>query len=675
MVESFIKDKQIIAAAKRLLESNAFISEDCAQDVFFVFMSQLSRWAFEEAIKCCGDSDAHPNILCLGLEDDEVVEDDCMAMHEKKRNYCTGEYIFKQLSFDFLNGRKKIILVNDSITDERNFLRYYAEISKRLDDIYGDNEKPQIIPMVLAASVDFASMGFSLSKRDLKDDIFKSYESSELMKAIENIQDNLIYEFIFDTEYMARFNIEGTKILQKNLSPLIMDFPVYDSLLNSNGDNKYEEYMEPIHFTFKEFKDLCLSKNKWKYVKNSFEIHNQEICCDYFVYDDYLLQQKLGNLFLNFVIKMKYNKTDEGVDVVFTPLAMARSCSFSDIWKSFEVLFKDTLYYKQVVEYLENKIKSVDGDVNDTSYEDALNEKIKYGIDDNLYHGTYTAILSSINMYLMRCFSKKINAVGNINVKCNKKYILESNGYDFVESVYESVYGPDGTQTLDYYNDKIVHMKNDKGFSKVITVANNQELCQGVEYTIRDLITQRKVRIEEIEEIINSRFSFETLSQGNAYLTRAIILLLELGCVDNEPHINSNKNIIYCSYRQGNNSGSLMPVGIEWVFPYIFALYYYKDEDFFREQISDFSVWLYDKFLDNDYFQNYVSEDKFYFIFNHFKNTDVNRLNNQIINKVHYLDVFRENGEENPVYYWMDRAFAETEKWCKNVDSKCKVKI
>ncbi len=123
--------------------------------------------------------------------------------------------------------------------------------------------------------------------------------------------------------------------------------------------------------------------------------------------------------------------------------------------------------------------------------------------------------------------------------------------------------------------------------------------------------------------------------------------------------------MIHSGFRPDNNCEILMPKGMKWIFPYIFALYYSNDESFFLEQISDFSEWLYNEFDNNNYFDIHVSYDEFANIINYFKNIDPKRLNSQMQAMLYYLDDYREAG--SPIYYFMERAFFNTKMWSEAV--------
>lgn len=676
MAEPFIDESMIISATKKLLKKAHLTSESLSKDVFFVFITRKGYWVFREAIKGSDVSDNFKDIFRINTDDLTTADENVSSMCELSRNYCTDRYIFKQTSFEFLRGRKKIVLFDDSITDGYNLLRHYAEINKRLGEIYVEEEKPRIIPMVLAANTEFLGNGLNLSEKDLESDIFKSYNLYELRKAIENIKRDIIYEYLLSPEDIARLCIEETKIFQKHLSPLVMDLPIYDSVKNDDKDNNPEKTVSPIHLSTEEFERLCAFDNRWEYIKNPYNVQGQEICCDYFIYNDYFLSQRFEKFFMNFVVKIKYNITDAGVDAVFIPFAMVKSCSFSDMWRCFSKLFYGTSYYNEITSYLDKKAEG--GNVGEAAvyYEDILNNKEKYGIDDNLYRGAYRAIISSISMHLMRVFSQRLKAIADIDVEYNKKHFLESNSHVYVRSVYESVYGSKGDRTISDYAEIIskIRLSNSPLSSSALNIGDNliKATYENVEYEIRDLIVQRKNKgqillIEDMEDAIVGKFSFETQTQKDRYLTRTIILLLELSCIGNEVHIDSDKKIILRSFRHGENCENLMPVGIKWIFPYIFALYYYKNDEFFCKNFSDFSEWLYNEFDINGYFETHVSQDEFEYIMTYFKGIDPKRLNRQIQNKLHYLDDYREDNEQSPIKYFMERAFSKTTTWSEAV--------
>ncbi len=672
MAEPFIDESLIISATKKLLKKAHLTSESLSEDVFFVFITRKGYWVFREAIKDSDASDNFKDFFRINSGDITAADDNVSSVCELSRNYCTDRYIFKQTSFEFLRGRKKIVLFDDSITDGYNLLRHYVEISKRLSKIYVNDEKPQIIPMVLAVNTEFLDNGLALSEDTMKSDILKSYKREELLKAIESIKSNLIYEYLLSPEDIARLCIEETKMFQKHLSPLVMDLPIYDSIKSADEDDGHERTVSPIHLSTEEFERLCAFDNKWEYIKNSYSIQGQEICCDYFIYNDYFLNQRFGKFFMNFVVKIKYNKTDAGIDAVFIPFAMVKSCSFLDMWRCFNNLFCGTSYYNEIIRYLDEKAKNPTAGEANCDYEDILKDKDKYGIDDNLYRGAYRAIISSISMHLMRVFSQRLKAIANIDVKYNKKHFLESNSHVYVRSVYESVYGSKGDRTISDYAEIIskIRLSNSPLSSSALNIGDNliKATYENVEYEIRDLVVQRKNKgqillIEDMEDAIVKKFSFETLTQKDRYLTRTIILLLELSCIGNEVHIDSDKKMILRSFRHGENCENLMPVGIKWIFPYIFALYYYKNDEFFCKNISDFSEWLYNEFDINGYFETHVSQDEFAYILKYFKSIAPKRLNRQIQNKLHYLDDYREGGEQSPLKYFMERAFSKTTMW------------
>lgn len=247
MTDFFMYEKQILSSMKRILNKYSLTGQDYNEGVFWIFISKTGYELFKLTLKNSQDLDY------------------------LKLNCCTSECFFKQISFDFLRNKKQIILFDDTITDGYNLLRNYAEVNKRLNEIYSNTDKPQIIPVVLTTSIEFLNSSLNLPK-----ELNKSYKREDLLKLTANIKKDLVYEYLLSPEGIARLSLEEVKLFQKSLIPLTMNLPIYDYIQSTTDENKHHKSTSSIHLSNEEFTKLRSYNNQWEYIKNSYSVQGQE---------------------------------------------------------------------------------------------------------------------------------------------------------------------------------------------------------------------------------------------------------------------------------------------------------------------------------------------------------------------------------------------------------------
>lgn len=400
----------------------------------------------------------------------------------------------------------------------------------------------------------------------MNSDSIKSDDHIENKKNDDNydFEDKLVFSYEMTQDDIARFCIEETKIFQDNLNALVMDLPIYNTFIdddidfeavlqNANTDCGFSNRYSCINVSTEQFEDLISSDEKWEYFSNGYMLTDEEICCDYFSLSNRLLDQRLGNFFYNYIVKCKYNRTeDNNVNVVFTPFAMVRSCSFKDLWIAFQAIFEGTEYYEQIIDFIDETKFDKNSSAksffcNPDTMPDFKDENSINGIlINNMYAGVYRAVISSLSVFVMRIFNEKVKQVFGKRLGFDILHFLENNSLEYCRSVFESVYGTEKNPlSIEDYLKNISEL-DIEGETKSTDVSPWQGKAteQRVEYVVRDYMIQHKkdkeesnreiefVPIENIESQLEC-MTFDSENQKKRYLTKTVVTLLELSCMSN----------------------------------------------------------------------------------------------------------------------------------------------
>lgn len=578
--------------------------------------------------------------------------------------YFSDRYVLKLVSPNEEIAGKSVIVFDDTITNGNNMFYYYCMFNKK--------KAAQVIPQVLVASTEFLSKmakhnkemsrGNSEYVEEAKYAEFKRiYKEEGSMEKFSELLNGFYHDFKYrmvkPADNIAEFSIQETLWFQENLNPMVMDLPVFCY------ENKDEE--KEIILTEEEFQRICVSTSKWKFVKNSYNLLNQEkeIRCDFFQLNDELLYQQFQNLFFNFVVKCKYRRCEQGVKVIFIPFAMIKSGTMIDIWRCFHSLLGDTDYYKYICDHF---------GIKDTLDEGAIVSVLRR--KHNISRGVFRAVIFSLSNYIGHLFQEKLTEEIGKTIYFDTEYLR-----DHCDDVFVSTFKTEYlTMDTNEYIKKIATIRN-SGFSivppneHVGTAKKEVASEQNVELCVRERILKgrhgdgsRKTKIatiEGLEEELDRKYRFESGEQKRLYLTKALIRLIEISCCGNEIVVDNDDGVIYRGFRAGENSEILMEDGLKWVYPYYYAFYFYQDGVFFVENYHKFKQWLRDRFYSQEYVNTLISQASLEFYIRYFDKVKDSNLHEQILNKAYLLGDYWEDNATDECKSFVQQAFLSVKKW------------
>lgn len=575
---------------------------------------------------------------------------------KKGLHYWSDRYVLKDIRA-FEESKfygKNIYIFDDSITNGNNMFYYYCMFRKKSGCC--------VYPIVFAASAEFFVRKESeLANYDMKT-LPKRKEYERIFKKdleVENSFQNLLKEFYRDLQFnvvlpadeIAELSIQESLWFQENLNPMVMDLPIYRGV--------EEKKPKPILLCNEEFELICKSTNKWQYVHNPYNGLKDVIQCDFFQLNDELLYQKFHDLFFNFVVKIKYKKTDKGVKIIFIPFAMIKSGSIKSIWRCFSSLMCDTDYYKEVI----NRMKSNPG----ISVEEYLKN------NHNMCRGIFRSVIFSLSLYVGYLFQEKIKEDIGKEFLYDFEYLREHSDDCFVntfENEYQKFNKEEFVKKIELCK---YHNYSQLSFLEDFILEKEEANEEKVEIFVRKFVLNAKYEqedrkkkiatIEDLEEELDKKFLFLSKEQKRLYLTKTLIMLLELSCTGNEIVVSNGDGIIYRGFRAGENSEILMPEGLKWIYPFVFAFYFYDNERFFVENYTAFKQWVLDLFYIREYIGSLISKTNLDFFLDYFEGVKENYLHEQILNKAYVLKDYWGNLETREGRAFVEEAFFAVKDW------------
>ena len=377
-------------------------------------------------------------------------------VHESGLHYISDRYILKLANEKEEIEGKKVYIFDDTITNGNNMFYYYCMFKKK--------GAAQVIPNVFIASTEFLAKMAKYKKETYKGNsdyieqaklmefkrIYKEQEDQQekFSGLLNSFYNDFKFKMVLSADEAAKFSIQETLWFQENLNPMVMDLPVF----------RYEDEKKEreIILTEEEFKRICTSTSKWQFVKNSYNVLDQEVRCDFFQLNDDLIYRQFHNLFFNFVVKCKFIECEQGIKIVFIPFAMIKSGSMTDVWRCFCSLLGDTEYYRHILSYATKT----------TNEENELDEDVILDLfkrNHNISRGVFRAIIFSLSNYIGYLFQEKLTEEIGKTIYFDTKYLGDHCDKDFV-STFENEYSK---LNKNEYVRRIADIKN-SGFSTVL---------------------------------------------------------------------------------------------------------------------------------------------------------------------------------------------------------------
>lgn len=566
-----------------------------------------------------------------------------------KLQICSDRYVMKEFrdkeSEDdepsILSGHE-VWIFDDTVNNGNTLFYYYCKAKKlKAKDIH---------IMVYAAPADFfmhrkvelQDSEYQKKKLEQYERIFKAPNNSEEVhlsfeEELNKFYANFSSYVVLPRESIAALSIEECLRFQENVNPMVMDLPVFTLRKDSEDE---------VFLSDEEFIKLKKKTARWEYVENRYGGLREQLVCDFFQLNNDFLYAQYGNLFFNFIVKCKYHKMKEGIKIKFIPFAIIKSATIENVWNCYCKLFN--IDNKDMVLELES--------------------------DHNKCRAVFRAIIYVLSNYIAKLFAEKVNEDLGAQLVTDSKNMKDHFGDSFLELLKKF------EEDRRSYEEKISACKCGTPPPVGIILQKKRNIPateQNVLLYIYNRVLESKskqgdrvgkiVRIERLEKELELAFTFNTEQQKRLYMTKALILSLEISAIGNEIVVDNNSDMIYRGFRAGENSEVLMPPGLRWVYPYVFAFYYFRDEDFFRSEYEKFVVWLRGLFYEKGYIGSLIDTDTFEFYEVYFGRIDKEHLHERIVSKSYILkDCTDEDAQERQEIF-NEMAYDRVREWGETV--------
>lgn len=585
---------------------------------------------------------------------------------EDNWKYMSDRYIIKLAKPGETIRDKRVYIFDDTIVNGNNMFYYYCMFDKT-------DATKSITPIVFASSTEFLAK--KIHEIEINDDTCRNLPKWEeykriykgdacndgFQKTLKKFYNNIQYKKVLPPNEIAALSKQEMIWSQENLDPMVMDLPVF----------RYEKDEKEIVFTKDEFDRICVTTPRWQFVKNSYNGLEQEICCDFFQLNDELLYRRFQNLFFNFIVKCKHQECDEGVKIIFIPFAMVKSGSIEDTWKCFTGLLQHTEYYDVIKDYITKKLEGKEW-IDDNIFE------ILRG-NHNICRGIFRAVIFSLSNYIGYLFQEKLTEEIGRTIFFDTEYLKNHSENAFAETFIKEY----NSFNKNEYVKKILSIESYPSLSIspfCVSSLQKEKVTEAtVELYVREQLLKAKyetryrrrkiVTIEDLEKELDRKYFFESDTQKRLYLTKALILLLELSCSGNDIVVDDDDSMIYRGFRAGENSEVLMPDGLRWIYPYYYALYFYQDEHFFIKNHENFKQWIRDEFYHREYVDNLISKENLEFYLRYFEGMKRDNLYERIMNKAYVLTDYSNGNVSDVQKAFIDRAFYSVKEWGDEIEA------
>lgn len=526
---------------------------------------------------------------------------------------------------------KMVVLYDDSLTNGGNLFSYYL-----LCKSFGAKE---VFPIVYALNSSFPTeKSYRIMKQEA--DVMENQEFWD-----NHSKEDVIQEFVSKIKYklllgncdIDRMSIWQTMLYQKNVSPLVMDLPIFNHVTGSDE--------KKITLEWNQFRQLCSAQSlRWNFVENSMRGWEETVEASYFHFNSQLVDERLKGMFHDFVVKCKYHRNGNKVDVVFTPFAIVKSNSFENVYSNFKLLYENT-------DYGDDILKRFQGEENPLE----LLEK-----DAHLCKNIFRAVIFRLSDYIGRQFQQFVKDVLDVDIEYDWKIMKDNFGLKFIstqqkfyeeydEIAFEKLILQCRVEADIYPYQKALNLSKEKrkATQERINIYVRKRICQkknnnGEGKTPRDRIYMFETIQCELEE----RFSFKDENELRRMLTNTILLFLETNSFSNYIYVDAENHILYRGFRFGENSEIFLHESLWYFYAFLYAYYLENDIKQLQAKYDDFMDWLKYYLEKEGNLGIWITEDGFQFLRDHFGEMDNDTLLDEILRRRYLLDC-RADGEED----------------------------
>lgn len=530
----------------------------------------------------------------------------------------------------FLKG-KKVVVYDDSLSNGANLFYYYLLCSYFGAEI--------VTPVVYALNLDFPSKKSKKLMMRETGRIENSYwkEGNSRESKIREFEGKLKFRFLLGNTDIDRLSIWQTHFFQKEVSPLVMDLPIFNHI-----QGKTEKKIE---LTPEQFDSLCrVADPEWDYVENEVRDATGCVKAGYFEFQSQMLGRRFGNLFHDFVVKCKYERSNGSVFVVFTPFAIVRSITFQDAFQCFKTFYENTVYGQRLLHKFPNG-----------EYSAELLEK-----DHHLCKALFRAVIFRLSDYVGRKFQQFVKNMLDMTLEYDWIIMQDNFDADFIETQkkFYDDFNEEEFRKLVYqckieYRVEAINQYHFEGVEKQRATLERvgchvRSRIAGIKKNITSQLIEQIYTIETIESELEEKFRFADDGEKRQLITCTILAFLETNSFSNQLLCSNEDHVLYRGFRYGENSDIFLHEDLWFFYAYLYAYYVEMNGKELRNNYEIFMSWLEGYLNKKGYLGVWISADGFNFLKSFFA-SDSERELVENIRRRSYLADCALYGEENAI--------------------------
>lgn len=556
----------------------------------------------------------------------------------------------KNRLIEFLKD-KRVIIYDDSLTNGGNLFSYFL-----LCKSFGAKE---VQPVVYALNTSFPSeKSLKIMRQEASEmenqEYCKDHSVDEMMGEFISL---LSYELLLGAGDIDKMSVWQTMLYQKNVSPLVMDLPI----LNHKKDQKEAgEKEDRITLDWSRFQELCSARSKeWQFVENRMNGWGENVEASYFQFNSRLVDERLDGLFHDFVVKCKYQRKGDKVDVVFTPFAIVKSNSIENVYHNFRLLYRNTQYEKYICGILENREGMK-----------ALEE------DAHLCKNIFRAVIFRLSDYIGHRFQKYVKDILDIDLEYDWKIMKDNFEEEFIstqEELYKSYNEAEFEKLIlqckveadiyPFWETVSPSEGKRRATQERVNIYIRKRICRKKRTAGESKSAKERIYIfEAIKSELKSCFTFEDERELRRMLTAAILLFLETNSFSNYILVDKDTHILYRGFRYGENSEIFLHEDLWYFYAYLFAYYMESDVDDIKTYYDVFMNWLANYLQREGKLGIWITEDGFLFLRDYFGEMSNEELRMEILRRRYLLEC-RTYGEEDVRRNIIRKAAAIVQQW------------
>ena len=480
----------------------------------------------------------------------------------------TDRYMSKNIDPKFVED-KNVYIFDDSVVNGVSLLHTFFELYRL--------KAKDVKCYTIALSAEYPNQFTKKIEKEYENAFRETDERNrELFRKFHDFEcfhnafrQSIHWEIRYSPENMSRFFIAEMRYFEERLAPLVMDLPLLQDAKNDLGledSIKTDLNNAKIRMRQSEFDKLRVENYEWEYISNEYKIRDFSkegemfrIGCDFFQYNGKLCWERLEELFLDFVVKVKYrviegNEEDPELELVFTPFALINSWNLETVEVCFHNLFGETEYGKAVLSVLSNN----------NEQEQAYN---------NMYRGIIYYMSCYVGLkfceYVERTIHKKIQLFSDALSENSEKVFYKDINHIF-QNFSEIQFA---NQLLKLNGHQAVKGEVIQTDHIIDGNTNEDVYLRLYQWILESKWENKIVYIEDIIASLENERIFNDPIKCKQVVTAVVITMLEATVIGNKIKIDLENHIAHRGIRYGEMLDMLLLQGSEYIYVYMYAFY------------------------------------------------------------------------------------------------------